>query len=478
MHSRHIAHADDGSYVMEELQCLTHLLANYTTSTTNCTVAILSDRRETIAALRLFVHDRYPTCRVVTTQHDDAVADTTRIVEHGPFAGAGFIHDLAMATGQQPVTALVGDWHRSSFNLLYDLVVYDAYSSSGHSLPPLGHVLQVPVCALTPKSAAGYSYGAGTPTFVRNPKRFPALPPVQALQDYQQQQQQQSQQAWLVVTRSCLTEDTYANFLAAVVVAILSERQIVWTGEPCQEEGLLPISSWLSSIQNASLVAGDWNATALMELTQPDAKDQAVVTLSPASLERLADMFRRGDLLRPNQGGGRRPVAEALFAYGTTFLFGFLATRVWTTAVPPKRVSTLTASWTVGMDARLVGSARNAGSDVGGSSVQECLQQTMVNRTEADTCQIVLVQETKDLTELSAHVESQFNCSVLIVEAQGQVERTLATLGQVRQGWIGAAEPDAIGWRMRERIEWERIQATWRLGKFPIQVPPFVDCAL
>jgi hypothetical protein len=470
VHSRHVAAGDDGSWVPEEMACLTKLLVESPLSAP-CSVTLLSDRRASLRLLTDWVATHAPHCVVNVPPDESHTVDTTRVREHGPFAGAGFLHDLSRATAGPPLTALVGDPHRSSFRLLYELAVYDKFraltTAPNVTLDP--STVDLPVCVLARKTARGYTYGPGTPLFVRNQEHFPPLATTRVLDDYRATILTPAEPRFLVVDLVCPSQPNYSAFLAALIFAILSERTLLWrptSTNPvdCQVQDWLP--SWDETSSRYGL-----NLTHAVEFADPTSPQSQLVTLSPPSLEALTSTLLRGTYLRPNQGGGRRKMAEALYTYGPDFLFGMLLQEVFV-EVLPRRVPKLDPSaWTVGLDIR--GTRLSDNTD---NIPHACLDLVLGNRTTAECQMVILGDEQTSAQSLQKEIEEKYNCSFVEVK-ESQPERVLAVARLVRHGWITiGTEKDALSSRIRQRIEWERVQETWMLGRFPIEVSPFQDC--
>jgi hypothetical protein len=187
LHSRHPVISDDGSFVREEMQCLEELVsmsrlmrANDTDSSpANCYVYIISDRPRTLRLLSNHVQGLG--CQALVAHHDtNATCGIMSLTEHGPYAGAGYLEDLAFASRARH--ALVGDASRSSFTLLVEIVTYDRFIEAWRS--GSNEIEDLQLCVLQSKSARGYSYGPGTPNFVHHTRLKP-LQPEAVLQTYQ-----------------------------------------------------------------------------------------------------------------------------------------------------------------------------------------------------------------------------------------------------------------------------------------------------
>jgi hypothetical protein len=119
IHSRHASTRDDGSMVAKEVACL-HKMLNNTQQRRPCRVYIMSDRPVTVDKITHAATDRG--CRVSTMNHLKDKREKSFSWEHGPFAGAAWFRDLALAS--QARHALIGT-RRSSTMLLAELIVFN-----------------------------------------------------------------------------------------------------------------------------------------------------------------------------------------------------------------------------------------------------------------------------------------------------------------------------------------------------------------
>jgi hypothetical protein len=176
LHSRHTVAADDGSYIPDEIKCLSKLLPF--SNSPSCRVYVMSDREKTIELLTEWLLQR--NCSVVTANHDTGNGP---VKEHGPWAGAGFLQDLEL-TGKAR-HGVVGDKHRSSTALLIHIVEYrrrmPVWQADGDLLETISNLR---TCQLPRRSISGYDYGPGTPTF-RHHSYLQPLEPVKVLDDYE-----------------------------------------------------------------------------------------------------------------------------------------------------------------------------------------------------------------------------------------------------------------------------------------------------
>jgi hypothetical protein len=85
-----------------------------------CRVFVMSDRSKSIDAISSAVQDLG--CIVSTVSHDKSNTSSSFSKEHGPFAGAGFFMDLAVAS---KAVGLVGT-SRSSSMLVSELIAYES----------------------------------------------------------------------------------------------------------------------------------------------------------------------------------------------------------------------------------------------------------------------------------------------------------------------------------------------------------------
>jgi hypothetical protein len=135
IHSRH-AHSElNGCNITLDEACIQDVLQQYqnmrphnSTITDNspCYIAVMSDRPCTYKSLQSVVPDKY-NCSVLTADHEtgSGVLD-----EHGPFAGAGFFQDMALASSFVR-DAVIGSGEplnfeslRTSSQLLEELIEY------------------------------------------------------------------------------------------------------------------------------------------------------------------------------------------------------------------------------------------------------------------------------------------------------------------------------------------------------------------
>jgi hypothetical protein len=114
VHSRHIYDEVDGCNMFRETKCLRPIIRSAHGSSVN--VRLMSDRACTISRLTTWLGLR--NISLVVAQHDKSKGSR---VEHGPFAGAGYYQDLALAATARSVIVAM---RRSSSDLLLELVVF------------------------------------------------------------------------------------------------------------------------------------------------------------------------------------------------------------------------------------------------------------------------------------------------------------------------------------------------------------------
>jgi hypothetical protein len=132
IHSRHNKEEDDGSDVEAESECIERILDLHGHQDGRpCALYIMSDRIPTVNGLIEFAKNN--TCRAVTMTHTEA--EKGSFVENGPFAGAGFFLDIALASHAR--SGFVG-MMRSSSALVDEIIEYkrrtEAWEATGKRL--------------------------------------------------------------------------------------------------------------------------------------------------------------------------------------------------------------------------------------------------------------------------------------------------------------------------------------------------------
>lgn len=138
LHSRHVHEEDSGCNVTQEIKCLHNVwrqLPPRRRAQVPCTIALLSDRRCTLSSLQthLAENENGMRCAIVVADHEEG---TGAYAEHGPFAGAGFFQDLAVASSIAR-TAVIGSsqpphyntW-RTSSEILEELIEYHRFMAA------------------------------------------------------------------------------------------------------------------------------------------------------------------------------------------------------------------------------------------------------------------------------------------------------------------------------------------------------------
>jgi len=137
VHSRHTDINDDGCNVTRELECLRRLVP----SNRSCDVFVMADRDCTLKQLVEQIQFEkgenvagYPQCTIYVPSHNSNETALRRekhhiSEEHGPFAGAEYFADLAMAKSRARDAVVVGTqrggYLRSSSALLIELIDYN-----------------------------------------------------------------------------------------------------------------------------------------------------------------------------------------------------------------------------------------------------------------------------------------------------------------------------------------------------------------
>jgi hypothetical protein len=115
VHSRHVSTDVDGCNISKETNCMQKIIDNSPTGSIN--VRVMSDRECTISRMKDWLGKR--NISVAVAQHDKYKDFSA---EHGPYAGAGFYQDLALAsTARSHIVAM----KRTSSDLMLELVVFN-----------------------------------------------------------------------------------------------------------------------------------------------------------------------------------------------------------------------------------------------------------------------------------------------------------------------------------------------------------------
>jgi hypothetical protein len=115
VHSRHIFETTTGCNISKEAKCMRSFIRNVRGRRIN--VRLMSDRACTIARMKQWLGKR--NISVAVAKHDES---KDYLAEHGPFAGAGFYQDLALASTARSAIAAM---RRSSSDLMIELVVFN-----------------------------------------------------------------------------------------------------------------------------------------------------------------------------------------------------------------------------------------------------------------------------------------------------------------------------------------------------------------
>jgi hypothetical protein len=123
---------DDGSKIKRGKLCFDKLLQSQNYASL-CQVLLLSDQPN--------LSQKYPHCLAMVAPHDTGKSFRS---EHGPFAGIGFFQDLAFVANQTlrmptAITAVVGSKHRSSSQLVREIVAYQLHQQPRNQRGDEGH---------------------------------------------------------------------------------------------------------------------------------------------------------------------------------------------------------------------------------------------------------------------------------------------------------------------------------------------------
>ena len=159
LHSRHHFDTQHGCDIAQEQTCLKDILKTLRQQSPRqrddtgptCVVSLMADRICTIERLQGWIQQELG-CQVFVASREEAVQYNIRI-EHGPFAGAGFFQDWALASMAR--SAFVGT-NRSSSDLVLELIAYrrvmEAWEAGQHHDGRLSSSLLsssvVPTCLL------------------------------------------------------------------------------------------------------------------------------------------------------------------------------------------------------------------------------------------------------------------------------------------------------------------------------------------
>ena len=153
VHSRHTAESNDGHNIYQETKCLRRMLPNTDDSDatkSSCEVYIMSDRAKTLSGLQKWLtntsveHGESGKIKhtALAINHSAAPAATGKnsmfLVEHGPFSGAGFFKDLALAS--RATTGFVGH-SRTSSDIVLEQIEFNRITKASQE----GRVIPEPV---------------------------------------------------------------------------------------------------------------------------------------------------------------------------------------------------------------------------------------------------------------------------------------------------------------------------------------------
>jgi hypothetical protein len=131
---------DNGSKIKRGKLCFDKLLQSQNYAYL-CQVLLLSDRPKTVIKAAEYLSQKYIHCLAMVAPHDTGKSFRS---EHGPFAGIGFFQDLAFVANQTiqmptAITAVVGSKHRSSSQLVREIVAYQLHQQPRNQRGDEGH---------------------------------------------------------------------------------------------------------------------------------------------------------------------------------------------------------------------------------------------------------------------------------------------------------------------------------------------------
>jgi hypothetical protein len=138
MHVRHTEATHIGMLSLDQKKCLQAVVKGTRAERPHspCTIFLMSDRAETLRALQSFSTDL--NCSTIVASHANG---TSRVDEHGPFAGLGFFQDLLVAGKARD--GFIGRCTRSSSQMLLEAVEYGRVTEkTGRETSPSNRAIQ------------------------------------------------------------------------------------------------------------------------------------------------------------------------------------------------------------------------------------------------------------------------------------------------------------------------------------------------
>jgi hypothetical protein len=493
VHSRHIVHGDDGSYINEEVDCLNEMMPR--SKDTGCAVYIMSDREKSLHLLTEWAHSR--NCTAVVASHDEY--DESIVEEHGPFSGKGFIQDLAVASLAR--SGVIGDIRRSSFKLLLELVTYDREMDAWSR--QLDRPSKLLTCKLPYHKVTGYDYGPGTPSFVRRRWLSP-LVPVQVIEEYQKHHSasivstSMVDRSFVVGTYACPQDrGDLDTFLNTFLYAIVTNQTFVWhydalghcdSTSPCpptlQEcNQLIQPKSWLPSLSNST-----WLTTSNLVSSNKHGSYQVYVNSQPLS------SFNKHTFVQHLNKQPYAQIHDKLLAHGIDYLYGMLFDRLFDIADRPEFDFTSDAGHipaskdcSVAFDdieliqdpaQKVTKPARLCLDNLLSSRQGKCSVYTSHNSRNNNSNKAINI----DLDAGTSHEKIIHHSDAVLTSLPAksgydysmQFLRKMLFLSQSRHGYVGKESEKSN--LILERIQYLRHDDTWALGRVPPIFPNFTEC--
>jgi hypothetical protein len=305
----------------------------------------MSDRPKTVELLSQWLVDEF-NCTPVVANHDSHEDDSITHTEHGPWAGVGYIQDLASASMAR--TAAVGDVHRSSFMLLVELMEYERRMEAWRKGKE-ADLKDMEICQLQNKRLRGYDYGPGTPRFVHHTKLSPLLP-VKVVNQYKTWNSHQSLEdnsegrKYAVVDYACPLsknpEHRLHEFSNRVIWAILTNRTVLVRNqqiEACDE--VIQVAEWMPayeewserlkledplylSLSNSSLESQIGSAGIVYWPDTAETVESAQIVVFPADPSKVTNLISASQHLI--SADWSKDVANDLYSQGADFLYGLV----------------------------------------------------------------------------------------------------------------------------------------------------------
>eukprot|EP00980_Cylindrotheca_fusiformis_P008292 scaffold1736_cov127-Cylindrotheca_fusiformis.AAC.106 len=466
LHSRHPVGADDGSYISQETDCLNRMisLAKKQSDFKQCNVYIMSDRRKTVDLLIAWLVDRNCTATIANHTSGPWIDD---IPEHGPWSGAGFLLDLQVVGEAQ--NAAVGDPHRSSTALVFNLVEYNRRMKALEQGDTHSDE-KIPICELPNKPLSGYTYGQGSPTF-RHRSHLDPLPPIGVMDIFKSQNRSASRRQGRYIV-------SFFDFEMAAPEAVYGVLNST-CDQPCVKERYsLAAKAWLDN-GFSDTVKFD-NAVPKLrfgsENVQSSMVDEEVLQLDfdkfHFSLAEWTNMICAEHPCQLN-------TLKKMFAQGGRFLYGLLFHETFDILerISPPWLEPPSTTIAVYLET-------GARADDIEKCVASMLPEPLHFTPIAEQCHVLLLVKAHELDAKVSNFSSQ-RCSFSPVPVPSSALtnrdwwRAVDLASSVRSGWIApfnSSSAPTTASLIGERIEYYRHRETWILGRDPFYIPKLQEC--